>query len=341
MATLPAYTGNETQDRANIAWLQNPNFNTTEIDTAAAERAFASGTAGSQFGSFFQPRLRDEERIKRFTLANQMLQPYLEREQQAKLEKARQAAEDARLATAGQQAMQRLQAEQQGAMQRMTVEQRNLLARQAAEGQQAMERLQFTEGAASERQQAGLAADMARFESGQAAEDRRLAQQLGARSAEQERSIESQFGLQSSQNDAALQRQVQAGQQAMQQLQAEQEGRLRLQDEAQRAQLQRDAMLAQQAILELQARALIAQSTSPAAAQAGQRNPRTSSIQQAGMQPLGYVPFRDPTEGLTPPASVRPNASTLTALNEILRQYSSSGGGNIGRAGARELYRGR
>lgn len=339
MPALPVYTGIEAQDRANIAWLQNPNFNTAEVDTAAAERALAAGVSGSQFGGFFQPRMRDDERIKRATLASQLLQPYQEREQQTRLEKMRQAAEDSRLATQGQQAMQRLQAEQAGALQRMTIEQRNLLARQAAEGEQAMERLRLTESGATERQQAGIEADLSRFESGQAADDRRLAAQLGARETEQTRDIESRAGLQESQEAAALQRQAQAGDQAMAQLRAEQEGRLELQSQAQRAQLQQLSEQGRLAILQMQARGYLEQAFAP------QPAPQAMRSVQVGNPLTGTQTVQIPDRSAPPMTSTtRPNASTLQALNDILRQYSSAGAAGApqgGREYARNLYRGR
>lgn len=66
-------------DRGNIRFLLNPNFDTSETDMRAAERAVGGGFGGSGFASGLRGRLLDSERISRARLGNEMLAPYLQR----------------------------------------------------------------------------------------------------------------------------------------------------------------------------------------------------------------------------------------------------------------------
>lgn len=150
-------TGGAGAARAGIDWILNPNIDFNETDTTAAEMALAGGVSGSQFAGINNLRLRDSERMNRITLGNQLLDPFLNREQATELEGSRQAGEDRRLAVSGQQAMDRLSQEQAGNLQLADREERSRLNQLAQEGAQAMARLELTEGGETTRQGAALA----------------------------------------------------------------------------------------------------------------------------------------------------------------------------------------
>lgn len=84
--------------RAGIDWILNPNIDFTETDTRAAENAVGGGFSGSQFAGINGLRLRDSERMNRIQLGNQLLNPFLEREQQTANFNAQIAADAARQA---------------------------------------------------------------------------------------------------------------------------------------------------------------------------------------------------------------------------------------------------
>lgn len=63
-----------------IKWLLNPNVALPETDTNAAQSAVGmGGMVGSTFAANNRLRLRDSERISRFALGQNLLQPYLNR----------------------------------------------------------------------------------------------------------------------------------------------------------------------------------------------------------------------------------------------------------------------
>lgn len=131
-------------DRANIAYLfGTPNFN--ETDTLAAERAVASGTTGSGFAANNQLRLRDSELINRYQIGHQMLDPYLQREQQSSLQGADNAARLQQIAAQGEEARKQLELQQSGQMALQSAEARARLEQIAAQGAQAMEQLKLSE----------------------------------------------------------------------------------------------------------------------------------------------------------------------------------------------------
>lgn len=148
LPTFPKY-GTSTADlanadRANIAYLfGDPNF--TETDTLAAERAVASGTTGSGFAANNQLRLRDSERINRYQIGHQMLDPYLQREQQSSLQGADNAARLQQIAAQGEEARKQLELQQSGQMALQSAEARARLEQIAAQGAQAMEQLKLSE----------------------------------------------------------------------------------------------------------------------------------------------------------------------------------------------------
>lgn len=154
---VPKKSGAQSNAMAGIDWILRPNIDFNETDTTAAEMALAGGISGSQFAGINNLRLRDSERMNRITLGNQLLDPFLNREQATELEGSRQAGEDRRLAVSGQQAMDRLSQEQAGNLQLADREERSRLNQLAQEGAQAMARLQLTEGGETTRQGAALA----------------------------------------------------------------------------------------------------------------------------------------------------------------------------------------
>lgn len=192
MAFKPKAAGGSGAARAGIDWILNPDIDFTETDTLAAGQALGSGLSGSQFAGINNLRLRDSERMNRITLGNQLLNPFLDREQATELEGSRQAGEDRRLAVSGQQAMERLAAEQSGNLQLADREERARLNQLAQEGAQAMARLQLTEGGETVRQGAAIAGQQQNVQSQIAAQsardaieqsglDRRLGTEAAAR----------------------------------------------------------------------------------------------------------------------------------------------------------------
>lgn len=134
-------TGGEGQDQANINYLLNPYYDTSETRTRGAEQNLGQGVSGSGFGSGTTNRLLESEKIARFQLGHQMLEPYLQRSFQAQ-----QAANDrqARLneiAAQGAQAMQQLQLSEAGQTSRLNSQEQAALQRQILSGQQAIQQL--------------------------------------------------------------------------------------------------------------------------------------------------------------------------------------------------------
>lgn len=139
----PATTslGGAAQDRANIDYLLNPYANLSETRMNAAEQNLGAGTSGSGFGSGTTAKLLDSERIARFQLGHQLLEPYLQREFQAGQSAADRAARLNEIAAEGAQALQRLQLSEAGETARLTQEEQAKLQQQAVIGQQAMQQI--------------------------------------------------------------------------------------------------------------------------------------------------------------------------------------------------------
>jgi hypothetical protein len=151
---LPAYNagaGGSTLDRRNIDFLLNPNFNTFETDTNAAEAAVGGGVAGSGFAGNVRNNMLDSERIRRMQLGNQMLEPYLQRDFQAGQGAADRASALQRAILEGNQAMERLQLSEAGQTARLSQAQRAEMERLAEQGRQAMQQLSIREAGESSR----------------------------------------------------------------------------------------------------------------------------------------------------------------------------------------------
>lgn len=144
---------------ANIAKLMNPTAQSlAESDTNAAQASLASGVpAASQFGANRRLVLRDSEQAARTKLANDMYQPLLQMESSERIASESQSGEDRRLATSGQQAMERLRLSEAGESERLSSQQAAALRQQAIEGEQAMARLNVSNAAESGRQTVDLA----------------------------------------------------------------------------------------------------------------------------------------------------------------------------------------
>ena len=153
--------GGPTQDRANIDYLLNPYFDTAEVRQNAAEQNLGQGVAGSGFGVGTTNRLLDSERIKRFQLGHEMLDPYLNRELTASEGAANRASELQRIAAQGAQALQQLQLQEAGQTARATAEQNAALQRQVLAGNQAMAQLSIREAGDTGRNNASIAGNLA------------------------------------------------------------------------------------------------------------------------------------------------------------------------------------
>jgi hypothetical protein len=142
---LPSYTGGATggasADRRNIDWLLNPDFDTSEVDTRAAESAVGGGYSGSGFALNNRTRLRDSERIRRMQLGHEMLQPYENRNFQAGESTKAQAAQLQQQVLAGQQAMERLALSERGQTERMSMAEAAAMRRLIEQGRLASEQL--------------------------------------------------------------------------------------------------------------------------------------------------------------------------------------------------------
>lgn len=176
----------------NIQSLLNPTTaSLNEADTNAASLAFASGVPGSSgFGQNQQLVLRDSEQRQRLQQAADLYEPIAQRESAETLARESQAGEDRRLATSGQQAMERLQLSEAGQTERLTSQQAADARRQILEGDQAMERLNASNAFTSSQQggelasreriaQMGISADTAR----QAISEAGLASRLSSQQA--------------------------------------------------------------------------------------------------------------------------------------------------------------
>lgn len=141
----PVNPGGASQDRVNIDYLLNPYAALNETRTNAAEANLGAGVAGSGFGSGTTAKLLDSERIERFKLGHQMLEPYLQREFQGSQAAADRQARLNEIAAQGAQALQQLQISEAGQTARLTQQERSALERQVLSGQQAMQQLQLQE----------------------------------------------------------------------------------------------------------------------------------------------------------------------------------------------------
>lgn len=146
--TTPAAPTNPAPDLkagllANIAKLMNPTAESlAESDNRAAAQNLASGMPGqSAFGQNRGLVLRDSEQRARLAQANEMYQPFLQRESAEGIAANAQAGEDRRQALAGEQALERLRLSESGESARLDDQQENALKMQAIEGEQAMLRL--------------------------------------------------------------------------------------------------------------------------------------------------------------------------------------------------------
>jgi len=161
MATQ-VYAGGAPAARAGIDWILSPDINFNETDTNAAEQAVAGGFGGSQFGSINNLRLRDSERMNRIALGNQLLNPFLEREQQSALAAQSEAGQSNRLqmqiaANASQQAI-----EQAGLDRRLGLENATRLQLALLNGDQNMQQQLLQESGLDRRQSENIRAELAR-----------------------------------------------------------------------------------------------------------------------------------------------------------------------------------
>lgn len=159
--TQPAYVGLPQlagQAQNSIGWLfdQSQPLNDTDWDTAASNLAL--GVSGSQFGENRGLVLRDAERRDRMEQANQMLQPFLERENQQTMQRNQLEAEAARQLVSEAGLDRRLTSQQQAALQlallegnqqaaRQLVSEAGLNSRQAAQLESEMDRVRMTTSA--------------------------------------------------------------------------------------------------------------------------------------------------------------------------------------------------
>lgn len=161
---LPAYNLNTlaAADQGNVNTLFDPNFGRTETQTNAAENALAGGFSGSGYASGQQARLLDSERKANMLLGHQILDPYLQRQQQSALESQQEQARLNEIAAQGAQALQQLQISEAGQGARLSQELAARLQQQVLEGQQAMQRLTLSEAGATGRARLGVQGDLAR-----------------------------------------------------------------------------------------------------------------------------------------------------------------------------------
>lgn len=141
----PQYLSPEQQDRANIGYILNPNFDNSEALMRAAEQNAGQGVSGSGFGSGTTARLLESEKLARFKLGHEMLEPYQERAATASNLATTNAARLNEIAAQGAQAMAQLQLSEAGQTARLNSEQAARLQQIALAGQQAMAELRLRE----------------------------------------------------------------------------------------------------------------------------------------------------------------------------------------------------
>lgn len=158
---LPSYMSPEipgtSADLRNINSLLNPAFNTFETETNAAENAVAGGMSGSSWAGNVRSNMLDSERIKRMTLGNQMLEPYLNRESQS----ADRAQRMQLAVLEGNQAMERLRLSESGETARLTQSERARLEQIAAQGRISMQELLTREAGETGRQETQIRGQLA------------------------------------------------------------------------------------------------------------------------------------------------------------------------------------
>lgn len=150
----------QSQDMANISYILNPNFDTSEIISNAAENAVAGGVPGSGFAGGQQLRLLESEKLDRFKTGHQMLEPYNQRSFQAAQAEADRQAQLNAIAAQGAQAMQQLQLQEAGQTARATAAERAAMERQIEAGRQAMMQLQLQEAGQSSRLTQSIAGNL-------------------------------------------------------------------------------------------------------------------------------------------------------------------------------------
>ncbi len=148
--------GGEGQDRANINYLLNPYYDTSEARMNAAAQNLGQGVAGSGFASGTTNRLLESEKVQRFQLGHQMLEPYLQRSFQAQQSAADRAARLNEIAAQGAQALQQLQLSEAGQTARLTQAERAELEQQILKGQQAMQQAQLAQAGETSRTRLGI-----------------------------------------------------------------------------------------------------------------------------------------------------------------------------------------
>lgn len=151
----------QAQDMANISYILNPNFDTSEIESNAAENAVAGGFGGSGFGGGQKLKLLESEKINRFQTGHNLLEPYNQRSFQAAQAEADRLARLNEIAAQGAQAMQQLQLQEAGQTARASASERAAMDRQIEQGRQAMVQLQLTEAGSNNRLTQSIAGNQA------------------------------------------------------------------------------------------------------------------------------------------------------------------------------------
>lgn len=145
-----------TDPKQSLNFLLDPNAPLVETDERAAAAALGSGTAGSGFAANNRLRLRDSERIARLKTGQQLLQPYLDREQQSAIEAGRMNLEQQKLAAQASQ----FAIEQSGIDRRLSQTQQFELNQALLRGDQQAAHDLLVEAGADRRQAGQLAAQL-------------------------------------------------------------------------------------------------------------------------------------------------------------------------------------
>ncbi len=162
VAGAPATTGGLAQaDLGNVATIFDPNFGRSETMTQGAENAAAGGWGGGGFSGGQGLKLLDSEKKSNWELGHKMLEPYLQRESDAKLQAESEKARLNEIAAQGAQALQQLQLSEAGTTARLNSSQQAELQRLAIQGQQAMDQLRLKETGDTARQQAAIGGNLA------------------------------------------------------------------------------------------------------------------------------------------------------------------------------------
>lgn len=148
-------------DLGNVATIFSPEFGRADVAQESAANAVAGGWGAGGFAGGQRMMLTDREKKANYLLGHQILEPYLAREHEDKVNAANNAARLQQIAAEGAQALQRLQLSESGAMARLNAQEAAEAQRQIIAGQQAMQQLTMREAGETGRLRESIGGNLA------------------------------------------------------------------------------------------------------------------------------------------------------------------------------------